>query len=165
MATLLVFGAFGVVTSPGVHAELPPRPVWPPPTPEPTRVPEAAKAPKYREPIRVVAPILLTVNSTDQKVWTVVEWADTQGAWHEVTGWRGTPANGVVRWWVEEKDFGKGPFRWVVYLPNEPAAAIDQDNTDFSSARRVLATSGEFYLPTKASAGLNIQLTVPVQDD
>jgi hypothetical protein len=48
-------------------------------------------------------------------VWTVVQWQDSAGNWHDVQGWQGTPdAQGDKRWWVAAKDFGTGPFRWVV---------------------------------------------------
>jgi len=47
--------------------------------------------------------------------WSVVQWQDSAGNWHDVEGWRGTLDNrGVRRWWVAAKDFGTGPFRWVV---------------------------------------------------
>jgi hypothetical protein len=32
-----------------------------------------------------------------------------------VDGWRGSlDSSGSLRWWVAAKDFGSGPFRWVV---------------------------------------------------
>lgn len=46
--------------------------------------------------------------------WTVVQWQDADGTWQNVDGWRGQ-ANGDVTWWVAEKDFGSGPFRWAIY--------------------------------------------------
>lgn len=47
--------------------------------------------------------------------WSVVQWQDANGDWQNVEGWQGTLNNGTRRWWVHSKDFGKGPFRWVVY--------------------------------------------------
>ena len=74
---------------------------------------------------------------------TVVEWQDTQGNWHEVEGWQGTPDHvipgpsatmvGLKAWGVAAKDFGTGPFRWLVY-------------NDHSLAER-LAVSSPFNLP------------------
>jgi hypothetical protein len=46
--------------------------------------------------------------------WTVVQWQDRAGNWHDVEGWRGRLDGGVVSWWVHPKDFGSGPFRWTV---------------------------------------------------
>ncbi|NJN98858.1 MAG: hypothetical protein HC875_34575 [Anaerolineales bacterium] len=45
--------------------------------------------------------------------WAVVQWQDSAGGWHDVEGWRGTLSDSS-RWWVHPKDFGTGPFRWVV---------------------------------------------------
>jgi hypothetical protein len=72
-----------------------------------------------------------------QELWTVVEWQDAFGDWHEVEGWRGA-LDEVVRgegrkvWWVSLDDLGKGPFRWTVC--RRPAG-------------RPLAHSKPFHLP------------------
>lgn len=47
--------------------------------------------------------------------WSVVQWQDSNGDWHPVAGWQGGLDNGYRRWWVHPKDFGTGPFRWVIY--------------------------------------------------
>jgi hypothetical protein len=45
----------------------------------------------------------------------VVQWQDGRGGWHDVEGWQGELDEGQQKvWWVLEKDFGTGPFRWVV---------------------------------------------------
>ncbi len=54
-----------------------------------------------------------------QGLWTVVQWQDGTGAWHDVEGWQGPPEatwQGVAHslWKVNAADLGKGPFRWVV---------------------------------------------------
>jgi hypothetical protein len=76
-----------------------------------------------------------------QGLWTVVQWQDGQGAWHDVAGWQGTldgveVADGAVTghktWWVGQGDLGKGPFRWIVYA---------------GKAGSALATSAPFDLP------------------
>jgi hypothetical protein len=72
-----------------------------------------------------------------QELWTVVEWQDAFGDWHEVEGWRGAldeVARGEGRkvWWVSLDDLGKGPFRWTVC--RRPAG-------------RPLAHSKPFHLP------------------
>jgi hypothetical protein len=46
---------------------------------------------------------------------SVVQWQDVNGDWHDVDGWHGNlDKAGRIRWWVAAKDFGRGPFRWVV---------------------------------------------------
>jgi hypothetical protein len=63
----------------------------------------------------VGAHIELYVPNAPAGAWTVVQWQDSAGGWHDVEGWRGTlDASGYRRWWVDAKDFGTGPFRWVV---------------------------------------------------
>ncbi len=54
-----------------------------------------------------------------QRLWTVMQWQDGTGAWHDVEGWQGppevAPEGGVHKHWVvSPDDLGKGPFRWVV---------------------------------------------------
>ena len=48
-------------------------------------------------------------------LWTVVQWQDDLGRWHEVEGWQGTFDGDHKTWWVDVKDFKTGPFRWVVF--------------------------------------------------
>jgi hypothetical protein len=63
----------------------------------------------------VGAHIVLKAPLAPVGAWTVVQWQDSAGDWHDVEGWRGTlDASGYRRWWVDAKDFGTGPFRWVV---------------------------------------------------
>jgi len=51
--------------------------------------------------------------------WSVVQWQDVNGHWQSVDGWHGSLDNtGYIRWWVAVKDFGTGPFRWVVGQSN-----------------------------------------------
>jgi hypothetical protein len=64
-----------------------------------------------------------------QEVWTVVQWQDSWGDWHDVEGWRGEldevaigsdgTVEGKKTWWVAGDDFGKGAFRWVAYQGKE----------------------------------------------
>ncbi len=73
----------------------------------------------------VGAHIELQIQPEQVELWTVVQWQDSAGGWHNVEGWRGfLEANGGKRWWVAAKDFDTGPFRWVVYQkPNgQPVA-------------------------------------------
>jgi hypothetical protein len=49
------------------------------------------------------------------EAWSVVQWQNELGDWYDVEGWRGSlDGNGYQRWWVHEKDYGDGPFRWVI---------------------------------------------------
>ena len=69
--------------------------------------------------------------------WSQVEWQDSNGAWQPVEGWAGSlDSQGSRRWWVAAKDFGTGPFRWVV---KEVATGS------------VLLTSDGFNLPSEAN--------------
>lgn len=54
--------------------------------------------------------------SPDRPMWTEVAWQAGDGTWHTIAGWSGLarPA-GDLRWYVEQADLGKGPFRWTVY--------------------------------------------------
>lgn len=74
--------------------------------------------------------------------WSVVQWLDARGDWHDVEGWRGHPdADGGKRWWVQSKDFGTGPFRWAVYV---------------AEGGPEMAASAPFRLP----AGADVTVTV-----
>ena len=115
-----------VAWAPTAQAVLPPRP--PVPTPKPVDKPDRLPS----EP--VVEQITLQVTNTQQRYWSVVQWQGADGTWHDVTGWRGEVNKGQTRWWVEEKDFGKGPYRWVVY---------DGENGT------MLIESEPFYLPIR----------------
>jgi hypothetical protein len=47
--------------------------------------------------------------------WAGVQWQDGAGGWHDVGGWQARLENGSQDWWVDARDFGTGPFRWLVY--------------------------------------------------
>lgn len=82
------------------------------------------------------------VLSTQPGAWTVVQWQDGRGQWHDVEGWRGQASGGTIAWTVEEKDFGSGPFHWVAYQPQ---------------AGRIIGASYPFYLP---GAGETVRLEI-----
>lgn len=61
-------------------------------------------------------------------VWTVVQWQDSDGFWHDIDGWRGQVApGGRIHWDVAEKDFGTGPFRWEVFAAGEGQPPLISD--------------------------------------
>ena len=79
----------------------------------------------------------LQVQNATAGVWSVIQWQDSAGNWHNVDGWQGTlDANGFRYWWVAQKDFGTGPFRWLV--------TQSQDGP-------MLGKSAPFNLPLKAN--------------
>jgi hypothetical protein len=121
----------------------PPLPTLPP---QPTRTPTPISSPdttKRRDEKPIGGYIELRVQPAQAGLWSVVQWQDAAGNWHDVEGWRGT-VEGIRVWWVAEADFGKGPFRWVIYQ--------GQDGPR-------LATSPPFYLPSQANQTLQIQVS------
>lgn len=139
LPALLVIGLLCTGFRPGkssaAHAQLPPRP-----TVVPTPIPTATAA--------LVAPrgvrIRLTANPHLSNVWSVVQWQGGDGVWHDVGGWRGETNRGVVSWWATPKDFGTGPFRWVIEAhPGGP----------------LLGVSPSFFLPSEP--GETLHVTIP----
>jgi hypothetical protein len=94
------------------------------------------------------APIELHVEPVQAGLWTVVQWQDANSDWHDVEGWQGPlNAGGQIRWWVSVKDYGTGPFRWIVTeQPSDP----------------ILAASQPFFLP-KANESLHIRLRMEAE--
>ncbi len=90
------------------------------------------------------AAIVLSAQPVQGGLWASVEWEDSDGGWQLVDGWQGS-TSGSQTWIVEVKDFGTGPFRWVV-----------KDGPDGN----VLGTSSEFMLPTGANQVQNVSVTL-----
>jgi hypothetical protein len=137
--------------APAARADLPPRP-----TAQATATVEA-KA-KARPPVG--AQIKLQVQFPAdwpwasvhwQDLWTVVQWQDAWGDWHTVEGWQGelddvvVNAAGVVSghktWWVAQKDFGTGPFRWVVTQGKGGTPLAASKSFDLPSFNREIVTA------------------------
>ena len=83
--------------------------------------------------------IELRLPTDNINLWTVVQWQDRDGNWHDVESWRGVlneihEHKGDKTWWVLPGEYGHGPCRWLVYE---------------RSGGRLLATSRSFYLPTE----------------
>lgn len=67
-------------------------------------------------------------------LWTVVQWQDLEGEWHDTEGWQGKfDADGRVLWTVGLEHAGDVAFRWLVY--------------NDSSRSDMLVMSKEFDLP------------------
>ncbi len=90
-----------------------------------------------------------------QELWTAVQWQDILGKWHNVEGWQGTfdefnhdedsnMCEGNKVWWVVQANFGKGPFRWVVYQ---------------SQGGKPLAQSESFYLSDSTGKALSVEVS------
>ncbi|MFN3330879.1 MAG: hypothetical protein ACK47M_00010 [Caldilinea sp.] len=84
------------------------------PTPSP-RTPRPTPSPLRLSHIRLV------VTPARDGLWSVVEWQGSDGTWHIVEGWQGAIEAGSKRWAVYERNFGEGPFRWMIY--ETPAGA------------------------------------------
>lgn len=131
LASTLV--AFGPNTSD--PRDLPPRPT---PIPPDYVRPNISKNEELRglKAGHIVLPLLSLPNaqSSPDRWWTVVQWQDSQGNWHDVDGWRGhMNIPDSVMWWVSQANFGEGPFRWVIY--------------DTAQRNTILSTSNPFSLP------------------
>lgn len=122
----------------------PPRPtVTPRPTATDVPTPAATSKPKPQKP--PVAVLLLEVQPAQTGLASVVQWQDFQEDWHDVDGWRGVVSDGQTIWWVEEKDWGTGPFRWLVYE---------------EESESVVAESSPFDLPIDKSEPKVIQIVL-----
>src|SRR5512138_3173076 len=80
--------------SSAVHA-LPPRPT--PITPTPTAAPASY--------VREGGLIELHVHPIQTGLWTLIQWQDAGGQWHDVNGWQGTLDGDFQVWWVAPRDF------------------------------------------------------------
>jgi hypothetical protein len=116
-----------------VDEEIPPRPPTATPrvatmTPDPRR--ETSKSDiEPSDGARITLSLQGPVPTPDG-LWAVVQWQDAQEGWHDVEGWRGSLNNKrQMRWWVSPTDFGRGPFRWIVYA--EPNSSVVIGSSDF----------------------------------
>jgi hypothetical protein len=85
-----------------------------------------------------------------QDLWTVVQWKDQWGSWHDISGWQGMldeveGSEGKKLWWVANAYLGKGPFRWQVTQ---------------GRGGRLLATSEEFYLPETTGDVVRVEVAL-----
>jgi len=89
-------------------------------------------------------------------LWTVVQWQDHSGDWHDVEEWQGTldevnndkdkgMYEGEKVWWAAKADFDKGPFRWVVYR---------------GRGGKLLAQSESFYLPHFTGETVRVEVLI-----
>jgi hypothetical protein len=91
--------------------------------------------------------------------WSVVQWQDSAGNWHDAEGWRGTlDSSGYICWWVAAKDFGTGPFRWVITGGDSVSVADEWSTGGSSGLFQSETSSGAFSLPGGATAPLQVSL-------
>jgi hypothetical protein len=96
---------------------------------------------------RNFATITVNVPGAPQGAWVGIQWRDALGRWHDVDGWQSalvpslTANQQTKTWGVNPKDFGTGPFRWVI-------------SSEFGG--RVLGTSPQFFLPSGNGASLTM---------
>jgi hypothetical protein len=91
--------------------------------------------------------------------WSVVQWQDVNGNWHDVEGWRGTlDSSGYIRWWVAARDFGTGPFRWVITSGTGDSIADVWSTGGSGTLFQSETSSGVFSLPGGAAAPLQVSL-------
>ena len=95
--------------------------------PRPSPEPEATSTPQPRSDVDGAA-ILLHVEpapTSATMLYAIVQWQDGLEAWHDVGGWAGMLEEQEVLWQVHKKDFGTGPFRWVIYQGDELVVASE----------------------------------------
>ena len=139
LCTLLTV-AWGTSLTLAAPPALPPRPT--PAAPTPVSM-SASTSPGW-------AGIELHVQAARPGLWTVVQWQDALGGWHDVEGWRGTLdeiSNGVgkKKWWVARPNFDTGPFRWVIYQ---------------NQGGKLLAASKVFQLPGYENTAVVVEATL-----
>jgi hypothetical protein len=118
------------------------------PPPRATLTPTPYSMPSAGNPFGSYIELRLPTDNIN--LWTVVQWQDSLGGWHDVETWRGildeiNRHKGDKLWWVYPRDYGKGPFRWQVY--QSPGGAL-------------LATSSSFNLPAAANQRVIVEVTL-----
>ncbi len=109
----------------------------PPRDPLPVQVDETNDDDDDDDRAPVGAYIELAAQPTLAGQWSQIEWQDSNGNWQSVEGWGGwLDQQGQRRWWVAAKDFGTGPFRWVVSPEVDGLGGLISEN---------------FFLPTESN--------------
>ncbi len=159
--TLSLTGVF-VSAMPVASLENAPRPTWTrsvPPTFTPT--PSAPLSTPTARPPDSTREIWLRVELAPwcdgRSLWTVMQWQDGLGQWHDIPGWQGpldivTGDIGRKVWVFPATMSGSGPFRWRV-CPRPP-----------DGINQWCVVSDAFELPYGAREYINLQLLpAPVQ--
>ncbi len=135
-AAALVMGllALTMPMPPAVYADLPPR----------ATPPSVNQAKPGEDNSLAGAAIKLNVSGAPAGAWAVVQWQDSAGGWRDVEGWSGTVSDSS-QWWVHPKDFGTGPFRWVITR---------------GKGGPVQSASEPFYLPAGANETVRVNTAI-----
>lgn len=121
------------------EADLPPRNT-------PTPIPASSKDIDKDDDGPIGAWLELQAGSAHAGKWSGVQWQNSAGAWENVDGWQGSlDEAGRCSWWVAAKDFGRGPFRWVITQ---------------GKGGPVLSASEPFYLPAGANETVKVNMAV-----
>lgn len=122
-------------------------PGLPPREPPPPAQPSSGDEDDDKDDEPIGAHIVLQAPSAPAGAWTIVQWQDTAGGWHDIDGWQGTLDEGNQKmWWLAPDLFGKGPFRWLVYQSTK--------------GDKLLATSDSFYLPGAEGEKLRVEVSL-----
>ena len=128
--------AWAVLAAPAVEAGLPSRE-----TPTPAPQPGGDKENNVPVGAWIEAWVM---GDAPAGAWSVVQWQNSAGGWEDVAGWQG-PLPQNTRWWVAEKDFGSGPFRWVITQGSGGPEA---------------GASRPFHLPDEANQALRVEVII-----
>lgn len=131
--------AWAMWPAPVAEAGLPPRNT-------PTPIPAPSKDKDKHDDGPIGAWLELQAGGAHAGEWSGVQWQNSAVAWENVDGWQGTLDEvGRCRWWVAAKDFGRGPFRWVITQ---------------GKGGPVQSASEPFYLPTSANQVLQVEVSL-----
>jgi hypothetical protein len=116
-------------------------------------IPETGSAQRQAAAGFEFSTISVAAPDAPEGAWVGVQWQDRAGGWHNVAGWQTelTAAEETQvpsqEWAVYAEDYGRGPFRWVIYR---------------EQGGPVWATSPRFFLPNGAGAELMMTLAPQV---
>jgi hypothetical protein len=114
-----------------------------PPRRTPTAVPNQEE---HADALPEGAFIQVSLAESGQGLWAGVQWQDVYGDWHDVQNWQGPLSQGgAQRWYVAPKDYGTGPFRWLVRS---------------GQGGDILGTSVSFFLPGAAQQVLVVSVSL-----
>ena len=143
VSSLCIVWVVGVSPLQAAPSALPPRPAVLTPSALPPRPVVLTSTPLPSEP-PVGGYLELRIQAAPVGLWSIVQWQDRSGGWHDVEGWKGTLDEGNRKvWWVARAELGKGPFRWLAFDLNG----------------KLLGTSKSFYLP-HADQTVGIEITL-----
>ena len=113
--------------------------------PLPTATPFGTPPPTAVPPSPTGGTLILQTYEAPANSWTVVQWQDSNGGWHDVTSWQSQLTDGYVGWWVGPENLGAGPFRWLLL------AGPDGE---------MLASSASFALPNFAGDVVLVEINL-----